>query len=381
MKKKSLLMMLAAGVISFNVMAEEAVAEAKKLVSPVPGQEVSAEKMAPKLDWSFIPEKVAKVGDKEITRDAFLAFVMSDTAGRMPMDQPEQLKMIMPFFVEKMVQFEIANDLLKAKGELPSKDAIVEILKDDFKKMPEDYRKQAEEQVKAQGKTVDEFIAELASAPSVQLEIGMSKYYEKLMTSATVTDEEAKEFYDANPDAFTRPKTMELSHVLMKVEPTPAKGDQAAETMAEADARVNKRMIEIAEKIAGGEDFAEVAKEFSECPSGSRGGSLGLVYEDGALDGGNGSLDSDFMEGAKALKEGEVSKPVKTQFGYHLIKATNVTESEKIGFDVVKDRLISQLKSEKAGAEINSELEALRDKLNVEIFYKPEALPAQMLMQ
>jgi parvulin-like peptidyl-prolyl isomerase len=65
-------------------------------------------------------------------------------------------------------------------------------------------------------------------------------------------------------------------------------------------------------KLAKGVDFAELAKKYSTCSSAERGGDLGLIAAD--------RLDSDFVEAVRDLIVGEVSKPVRTRFGYHLIK-------------------------------------------------------------
>lgn len=69
---------------------------------------------------------------------------------------------------------------------------------------------------------------------------------------------------------------------------------------------------DLVKKLEEGKSFESLAKEFSKCPSGKQGGSLGTF--------GKGQMVPDFETAAFALKEGEVSGPVRTQFGYHLIK-------------------------------------------------------------
>ena len=71
---------------------------------------------------------------------------------------------------------------------------------------------------------------------------------------------------------------------------------------------------DLLKKIQGGESFEELAKKFSLCPSGKSGGALGTF--------GKGQMVAPFEQAAFALKAGEVSGPVRTQFGYHLIKRT-----------------------------------------------------------
>ena len=76
--------------------------------------------------------------------------------------------------------------------------------------------------------------------------------------------------------------------------------------------------IELKNRIEGGEDFAEIAKEHSKCPSGKKGGALGEFRP--------GQMVKEFDEVVFSGEVGKVLGPVKTQFGYHLIEITNRTE-------------------------------------------------------
>jgi parvulin-like peptidyl-prolyl isomerase len=72
--------------------------------------------------------------------------------------------------------------------------------------------------------------------------------------------------------------------------------------------------LHIAEELKKGGSFAELARKYSQCPSGKRGGDLGFI--------GRGQMVREFEQAAFTLKMGEISSPIKTQFGYHIIKKT-----------------------------------------------------------
>ncbi len=139
-----------------------------------------------------------------------------------------------------------------------------------------------------------------------------------------VTDADAKAFYDANPDKFKEPDTIRASHILILV-PEDATPEVAAQK--EQLAKDTK------ERITKGEDFAKVAAEVSEDPgSKTKGGDLDFFAK--------GSMVPEFEDAAFKLKIGEVSDPVKSKFGWHIIKVTDKKDAHTISFDEVKAKLI-----------------------------------------
>lgn len=115
---------------------------------------------------------------------------------------------------------------------------------------------------------------------------------QKIFKDIQITDEDAQAYYDANKEKFQKPETVSAKHILMDTEDT-------LETI--------KKDIE-----NGVITFEDAAKENSTCPSGQKGGDLGEF--------GRGQMVKEFEDAAFAAKIGEVVGPVKTQFGYHLIK-------------------------------------------------------------
>ncbi|MBP1583874.1 MAG: peptidyl-prolyl cis-trans isomerase [Victivallales bacterium] len=101
-------------------------------------------------------------------------------------------------------------------------------------------------------------------------------------------------------------------------------------------AKTMERLKKAQKELADGKEFAAVAQAHSDCPSKEKGGDLGEF--------GPGMMVPPFEEALLKLKPGEVSEPVETQFGYHIIKAG---QHSKPNFDDVKEDLIRQLKNQK----------------------------------
>ena len=148
---------------------------------------------------------------------------------------------------------------------------------------------------------------------------------------ATVTDAEAKKFYDENLEKyFKKPESARASHILIGVdEKASAEDRKKAKEKAEA----------LLKKVKAGEDFAALAKSDSTCPSASQGGDLGSFNR--------GQMVPPFEKAAFALKKGEVSGVVETQFGYHIIKLTEKQEASTEPLDSVKAKIVEFLKREK----------------------------------
>jgi peptidyl-prolyl cis-trans isomerase D len=146
-------------------------------------------------------------------------------------------------------------------------------------------------------------------------------------------EEALREQYEAELERYTKPEQRRVRHILIAVD---AEADSAAQDAAKAS------IAKIRERIAGGEDFAAVAGELSQDPgSAGQGGDLGRIEQ--------GLMDAAFDEAAFSLPTGQLSEPVRTQFGYHLIEVTEIEPGAVKSFEEVKDELVSQV--EKQGLE------------------------------
>jgi peptidyl-prolyl cis-trans isomerase C len=166
-----------------------------------------------------------------------------------------------------------------------------------------------------------------------------------------ITDEESKTFYDTNPQLFQQPERVKASHILIKV-------DEGATEEKKAEAR--KKIQEVQQKVQKGEDFAELAKTYSEGPSAPKGGDLGLF--------GRGQMVKPFEDVAFRLKPNETSDIVETKFGYHLIKVVEKQPSKKVAYTDVKERIDKHLKDQKLRTERQLYFDKLKKDAKIEKF-------------
>lgn len=167
----------------------------------------------------------------------------------------------------------------------------------------------------------------------------------------TVSDEETKSFYDKNPQLFQQPEQVKARHILIKV---------AADAPEEQKAEARKKIEAVQQKVKKGEDFATLAKTYSEGPSGPRGGDLGYFRR--------GQMVKPFEEAAFSLEPNETSEIVETRFGYHLIKVDDKKPAKKMTYAEIKDRLNDHLKKQKADSETDAYIESLRKSAKIEKF-------------
>ena len=165
-----------------------------------------------------------------------------------------------------------------------------------------------------------------------------------------VTDEAAKKYYDDNPKKFEQPEKVKARHILIN---TPPKADDKAIEKARKKA---EKIAKEAQKE--GADFAKLAKEKSEGPSAKKGGDLGYFSKNRMVPG--------FSEKAFAMKDGEISGPVKTKFGFHIIKREGHKEAKKKTFDEVKDDIVKQLERKEFRSALDKFLKDLKKDAKIE---------------
>lgn len=277
-----------------------------------------------KTPEAIAKEKVAKVGNEYITRgelDEMMVptkvqiaaqnggdnYLTSDDGKKAVLDQEKQM-------LQNMIESKVLEQ--KAKS--------LKLFKDD-KEIDDQINTQMANLAKAYGGQEDldkELQAEKISSALLKkllrIQVIGQKVYDNTIKDAKVTDDEIKKYYDTNKDTITeKTNTMQVSHILVGTE---------------------QEAKDIKAKLDKGEDFAALAKQYStDTGSKDKGGALGEIqYNDPYYE-------PTFVQAAMKLNEGQVSDPVQTKYGFHIIKVTKKTIYPIVPFDQAKEGIKEQL--------------------------------------
>lgn len=191
------------------------------------------------------------------------------------------------------------------------------------------------EAVEAELDKSEQFIAEMEE---VRMNMLKQFYVRQLLDGIQVPEDEVEAYYNENKTEFAKPAQAKASHILVDTE------DQAKEIKAE---------------IEGGLSFEEAAGKYSKCPSNAKGGDLGFF--------GQGQMVPEFETAVFSMEVGEMSAPVQTQFGFHLIKKTEVEEAGEATFGEVRQTIVQQLTVKLQNDAYYGKADALREKFAVEV--------------
>lgn len=185
-----------------------------------------------------------------------------------------------------------------------------------------------EEAVVATGMTMDDVREDI---------INYIKTEKLLEPRIEITDEELQTYFDENKDTFATAEQVQASHILVADEAT---------------------ANEVKSKLDAGEDFSELAKEYStDTTTAESGGDLGYFS--------SGDMVAEFEEVAFALGVDEISAPVKTEYGYHIIKVVDHQEAKEANFEDSKEEISDTLMNDKMSTEYTVWLEELKEEYEI----------------
>ncbi|QEK11078.1 hypothetical protein FQB35_01125 [Crassaminicella thermophila] len=273
-------------------------------------------------------DAVAKIGNKVISKDLYnkkltlIKKTIEDQYG----DQIWSLDMGGKTYLQAVQE--------KVLDQMIDEEAVVKYMKDqniniDDKEIQKQYeaymegmknKKEAKEFLEQNG------IDEAFIKNQMKMDLYMNKFHQKIIEELALTDKKLEEYYEKHKEKYTKDRA-KASHILVEKE---------------------EEAKDILKKIKAGEDFEELAKKYSKDPgSAAQGGNLGVFPK--------GMMVPEFEKVAFSLKDGEVSEPVKTQFGYHIIKGMAITfedVKEEIRMDMIQNAIVDKLKQIKEDLKI-----------------------------
>ena len=202
--------------------------------------------------------------------------------------------------------------------------------------------------LKAEGLTEEQLVAKWTEQATAEVVV-------KRELKVNVTDEDVKKFYQENPARFEQPESVRASHILFSTR------DNATQQELPEDKKAAKKKTaeEVLKRARGGEDFAKLAKEYSEDPgSKDTGGEYTFP---------RGRMVPEFEAAAFALTPGQISDLVTTQFGYHIIKLSEKIPAKKVELDKVAADVKEGLTQQAVQKQLPDYMKQLRKEAGVEI--------------
>jgi peptidyl-prolyl cis-trans isomerase C len=186
----------------------------------------------------------------------------------------------------------------------------------------------------------------------------LKQYFDKKVDrNQDVTDQEIQDYFDSHPENFASKPQVKASHILIRTKPDMSDQDKAMAL---------QKAEEVLAKAKKGEDFAALAKQYSEDPgSADRGGDLGWFSQ--------GQMVAPFDSAAFALEPGQLSNVVTTNYGYHVIKLEDKRMGEPQKLETVKPQIHQFLAQQKSQAQFRALVDSLKTEAKIEITTPPPA--------
>ena len=295
----------------------------------------------PKPMPAQLPEVLARVNGQPVTKVDFDRLIKNMEAGRgaIPAERRDE---VLRGALDQLITYSVLKqEAVSRKFAVSDADVDAQVAT-----MQKQFPTQAEfdKALSARNTTVEQLKAD------ARIDMAINKMMEAEVANAVAaTDTDAKDFYDKNPDKFTQPESVRASHILLLTKDADEAGKKAARTKIDA----------LLKRAKAGEDFAALAKENSQDGSASQGGDLGFFPR--------GRMVPEFDQAVFALKPGEISEVVGTQFGYHIIKLTEKKDGSTVPFDQVKPQVVEYLSNQKKQQRVDSFIDDAKKRAKIEV--------------
>jgi peptidyl-prolyl cis-trans isomerase C len=326
--------------------APKAASTPASTASAAPGAAApAAAPAAPPINPEKLPAVVARVNGEEIKKDDLVKGVQQ-LQQRMPAGQAGD-----PSVYHQVLDAMIARTLLEQEAKVEGvtvTDAEVKQQVDTLRTQigsPEAFKKELEKE----GITEEQLLAEARKGFTVQKFI-----QSKIAPTVTVSDAEAKTFYDHNTDKLKRPERAHVRQITVKI-PTNAKDEDKKKAKDKAEA--------VLARLKAGEDFGKLARENSDTPDGKEGGADAWIAK------GQQGIPAVFETAAFGLKKAnDLSPVIETPDGYHIILLLEHNDADVVPFTEVKERIASYLKERETQQKLHDRVDALRAKGKVQTY-------------
>jgi len=259
------------------------------------------------------------------TKDSVVA-----TVGDASISEDELQQTLLDQYGADALDVLITNKLIELEADKQKITVSDEEVEEELATLAESYGGETalEEAVVASGSTMDDVRDDI---------INYIKTEKLIEPRIEITDEELQTYFDENKDTFATAEQVQASHILVADEAT---------------------ANEVKSKLDAGEDFSELAKEYStDTTTAESGGDLGYFS--------SGDMVAEFEEVAFALGVDEISAPVKTEYGYHIIKVVDHQEAKEANFEDSKEEITDTLMNDKMSTEYTVWLEELKEEYEI----------------
>ena len=298
----------------------------------------------PKPVPAVLPQVLAKIDGQPVGRDELESAVKDAEARAGRPVPPAERDAVYRGLLDRVILFRLLASEAKVRGVTVTPQEVTDRIAQIKQQFPSEaeFQKELAKRHTTLPQLQEEQRRDLVNAKTIEAEVA---------PRLVVSPQELDTFYKGNPDQFKEPETVRASHILFGVakDAAPA-AKQTARTEAEG----------VLKRVKAGEDFAALAKQYSKDPgSAAVGGDLNFFPK--------GQMVPAFDAAVFALKPGEISNLVETEFGFHIIKLTDRRDGRTVPLDEVKDRLEGFLKQRKQQELVQQYLSTLKAKYRVEV--------------
>ena len=290
-----------------------------------------------------LPDVLARVNGEEVTKVDFDRLITNmEASARQPVPA-ERRDEILRKALDDLVTYKLLSQETRARKIAVTDEEVESTIKQMRSQLPNE--QEFKKALTARGVTLEKLKSD------TRLDIGINKMMEaEAATQPAPGDVQVREFYDKNPDKFKQDEACRASHILFKVDES-------------ADATTKKKAKDQAETVLkqarAGADFAELARKYSADGSAQQGGDLNFFTK--------GQMVPAFDQAAFALKPGQISDIVTTQFGYHIIKVTERRPPSTVPFEQVSERIKEYLTEQQKQQKVEAFIESLKQKAKIEV--------------